>query len=99
MLARWISMTGFEPAPAADPASCEVSLFELLVLIVPLAVAADGERRWEIAGRAVSMEHDDRGGVMIKIGVPLALVHPDMGGIDPAGVKKTRKKRVKGSTS
>jgi len=92
-------MIGFEPAPSADPASYEVSLFELLVLIVPLAVAADGERRWEIAGRAVSLGHGGRGDVVIRIEVPLALVHPDMGGIDPAGVKKTRKKRVKGSTS
>ena len=81
-------MIGFEPAPAADPASSEVSLFELLVLIVPLAIAEDGERRWEIAGRAVSLGFDARGGVLIEIGVPLAPAHPDFGVIDPAEIKK-----------
>ena len=82
-------MIGFEAAPAANPASCHVTAYELLVLLVPLAIAETGERCWEIARRTVSLGHDGRGGVTIRIEAPLASAHPDLEEIDPADFQKT----------
>ena len=91
-------MIGFATAPEADPTSCEVSLYELLVLLVPLVIAENGERCWEIAERTVSLGHDGRGDVVIRIEVPVASAHLGLGDIDPVKGKKMRTKRVKGPT-
>ena len=87
-------MIDFAPAPAANTACCEVSLYQLLVLLVPLAIAADGVGPWEIAGHAVSLGRDGRGDIKIGIEAPPTSTHAGLGGIDPVGGNKPRKKRA-----
>lgn len=91
--ARWISMIGFEAAPVADPASCNVTAYELLVLLVPLVIAADGGGPWEIGGRTVSLGHNGRGDVMIRIEVPVTSTPLGLGNINPADFRQTLKKK------
>jgi len=47
-------MIGFEAAPAANPASCHVTAYELWFCSFPRD-RGDGERCWEIARRTVSL--------------------------------------------
>jgi hypothetical protein len=84
----------FARAPAVDPACCDVSLYELLVLLVPLAIEAKGVGPWEIAGRAVSLGHNGMGDLTINIGAPLPSTHSGVESIAPASLKKAGEKAM-----
>lgn len=86
-------MIGFAPAPEANPASCDVSLYELLVLLVPAAIAAVPTGPFEIAGRTVTLAYNGRGNITIWIKTPLSATQPGLTILDAADFKKTHKKK------